>query len=85
MGFLMDVGIYLFLGAVVFQLVTLPVEFNASKRALYHLETGGYLARDEIGAAKRVLSAAALTYVAAAAVAIMHLIRLLLIRGAVDD
>jgi uncharacterized protein len=85
MGFLMDVGIYLFLGAVVFQLVTLPVEFNASKRALHQLENGGYLARDEIGSAKRVLSAAALTYVAAAAVAIMHLVRLLLIRGAMDD
>ncbi|MBC8185047.1 zinc metallopeptidase [candidate division KSB1 bacterium] len=85
MGFLMDIGIYLFLGAVVFQLVTLPVEFNASKRALHQLETGGYLARDEIGSAKRVLSAAALTYVAAAAVAIMHLVRLLLIRGAVDE
>jgi uncharacterized protein len=85
MGFLMDVGIYLFLGAVVFQLVTLPVEFNASKRALHQLESGGYLARDEIGSAKRVLSAAALTYVAAAAVAIMHLVRLLLIRGAVDE
>ena len=85
MGFLMDVGIYLFLGAVVFQLVTLPVEFNASKRALHQLENGGYLARDEIGSAKRVLSAAAWTYVAAAAVAIMHLVRLLLIRGAMDD
>jgi len=85
MGFLMDIGIYLFLGAVVFQLVTLPVEFNASRRALHQLETGGYLARDEIGSAKRVLSAAALTYVAAAAVAIMHLVRLLLIRGAVDE
>ena len=85
MGFLMDVGIYLFLGAVIFQIVTLPVEFNASKRALYQLETGGFLERDEISAARKVLSAAALTYVAAAAVAVMHLIRLLLIRGATDD
>jgi len=85
MGFLMDVGIYLFLGAVVFQLVTLPVEFNASKRALHQLESGGYLARDEIGSAKRVLSAAALTYVAAAAVAIMHLVLLLILRGATDE
>jgi Zn-dependent membrane protease YugP len=85
MGFLMDVGIYLFLAAVVFQVVTLPVEFNASKRALYQLETGGYLAKDEIAAARDVLSAAALTYVAAAAVAVMHLIRLLLIRGASRD
>ena len=85
MGFLMDVGIFLFLGAVIFQLVTLPVEFNASKRALVQLETGRYLERDEIGSAKKVLSAAALTYVAAAAVAVMHLVRLLLIRGAMDD
>ena len=82
---LMDIGIYLFLGAVIFQLVTLPVEFNASSRALHQLKTGGYLARDEIGSAKRVLSAAALTYVAAAAVAIMHLVRLLLLRGAGDE
>ncbi len=78
MGFLMDVGIYLFLGTVIFQIVTLPVEFNASKRALYQLGTGGFLERDEIGAARKVLSAAA-------AVAVMHLIRLLLIRGATDD
>ena len=85
MGFLMDVGILLFVGAVLFQVVTLPVEFNASSRALYQLETGGYLARDEIKPARKVLSAAALTYVAATAVAIMHLVRLLLIRGMGDD
>ena len=85
MGFLMYIGIFLFLGAVIFQLVTLPVEFNASSRALVQLETGGYLARDEIKSVRKVLSAAALTYVAAAAVAVMHLVRLLLIRGAMDD
>lgn len=84
-GFMMDIGIFLFLGAVVFQIVTLPVEFNASKRALYQLESGGYLERDEIGAARKVLSAAALTYVAATAVAVMHLIRLLLLRSVGDD
>ena len=84
-GGLMDIGIYLFLAAVIFQVVTLPVEFNASKRALLQLENGGYLARDEIRSARKVLSAAALTYVAAAAVAVMHLVRLLILRGATDD
>ncbi len=85
MGFLMDVGIILFVGAVLFQVITLPVEFNASSRALHQLESGGYLSRDEIRPARKVLSAAALTYVAATAVAIMHLVRLLLIRGIGDD
>jgi len=80
-GILMEIGIWLFAGAVIFQIVTLPVEFNASKRALLQLENGGYLTHDEIGSARKVLNAAALTYVAATAVAIMHLIRLLILRG----
>ncbi|NOZ60588.1 MAG: zinc metallopeptidase [Calditrichaeota bacterium] len=84
-GFLMDVGIYFFLAAVAFQLITLPVEFDASRRALAILESGGFLERDEIGGARKVLRAAALTYVAATAVAIMQLVRLLLIRGASDN
>lgn len=84
-GFMMDIGIWLFLGAVIFQLITLPVEFNASGRALVQLESGSYLTRDEIGSARKVLSAAALTYVAATAVAIMHLVRLLILRGSSDD
>ncbi len=84
-GTMMDIGIWLFLGAVIFQLITLPVEFNASGRALIQLESGGYLGRDEIGAARKVLNAAALTYVAATAVAVMHLVRLLILRGASDD
>lgn len=84
-GFMMDIGIWLFVAAVAFQIVTLPVEFNASKRALVQLEAGGYLERDEIEPARKVLSAAALTYVAATAVAVMHLIRLLLLRGSSDD
>lgn len=84
-GFMMDIGIWLFLGAVIFQLITLPVEFNASGRALVQLESGGYLVRDEISAARKVLNAAALTYVAATAVAVMHLVRLLILRGASDD
>ena len=80
-GILMDIGIWFFAGTVFFQVVTLPVEFNASSRALYQLNTGGYLNRDEIGSARKVLNAAALTYVAATAVAVMHLIRLLILRG----
>ena len=78
---LMDIGIILFTGAVLFQIVTLPVEFNASSRALAQLTNGGYLRTDEISGARRVLNAAALTYVAAAVMAILQLVRLLLIRG----
>lgn len=77
---LMDIGIILFTGAVLFQLITLPVEFNASSRALVLLEDRGYLQREEVGQAKKVLSAAALTYVAATAMAIMHLLRLVILR-----
>ena len=80
-SFLIDLGIILFAGAVLFHLVTLPVEFNASSRAMTQLSSGGYLSADEIGGAKKVLDAAALTYVAAAAMAVLQLIRLLLIRG----
>lgn len=76
----LDIGIVLFAGAVLFQLVTLPVEFDASRRTLAQLQSGGYLASDEIGMAKKVLTAAALTYVAAAAVAVIHLVRLLMLR-----
>ena len=78
---LRDAGIVIFAGAVLFHVVTLPVEFNASRRALAQLSSGGYLRADEIAGARRVLNAAALTYVAAAAMAAVHLIRLLLIRG----
>lgn len=78
---LMDIGIILFSAAVLFQLVTLPVEFNASRRALKQLESYGLLERSEIPAARKVLSAAALTYVAATTVAVLHLLRLLILRG----
>ncbi|MBE3589822.1 MAG: zinc metallopeptidase [Firmicutes bacterium] len=71
------IGVYLFLAAVLFQLITLPVEFDASARALRVLRTGGYLSSDELGGARRVLSAAALTYVAAALMAIMQFVYLL--------
>lgn len=80
-GALMDIGIILFTGAVLFQLVTLPVEFNASSRAVALLEAGNYLNRDEVGRAKEVLNAAALTYVAALAMAVAQLLRLMLLRG----
>ncbi|WP_313017251.1 zinc metallopeptidase [Acetoanaerobium noterae] len=77
---LIDIGIILFTGSVVFQIVTLPVEFNASSRALYELESVGVLTREEIPHSKKVLDAAALTYVAATATAVAQLVRLLLLR-----
>ena len=76
-----NMGILLFSAAVLFQLVTLPVEFNASSRAVKVLETTGMLYPEEIRQTKAVLGAAALTYVASAASAILHLLRLLLITG----
>jgi len=81
---LMDIGILLFSGAVLFQLVTLPVEFNASARALALLQNRGYLAETEVTHARKVLNAAALTYVAATAMAIVQLVRLLLLRSQRD-
>lgn len=83
-GFLMDLGILFFSGAVAFQLITLPVEFNASKRALVQLTETGAVAPHEVAGAKKVLDAAALTYVAAAAMAALQLVRLLLIRNSRD-
>jgi uncharacterized protein len=76
---LVNVGILLFSGAVLFTLVTLPVEFNASRRALALLTDQGILVSGEIDGARKVLNAAALTYVAAALMAIMQLVRLILI------
>jgi len=80
LGVLMDIGILLFGAAVAFQLITLPVEFNASSRALKLLDTNGYLVDEEVQGAKNVLRAAALTYVAAMASGIAQLIRLMMIR-----
>ena len=77
---LIDIGIILFTGSVVFQIVTLPVEFNASSRELDELESVGVLTREEIPHSKKVLDAAALTYVAATATAVAQLVRLLLLR-----
>lgn len=78
---IMDFGILLFTMAVGFYLITLPVEFNASSRAVAILETGGYLTREEVGGARKVLNAAALTYVAAAAASVSQLVRLLFLRS----
>ncbi len=74
---LMSVGIVLFLGVIIFQLITLPVEFNASKRALAMLEDYNFLSETETQSAKKVLSAAALTYVAAVIVSLANLLRFL--------
>lgn len=68
------IGVLLFAGTTVFTLVTLPVEFDASKRALATLDRGGILATDELAGAKQVLDAAAMTYVAAAATSVMQLV-----------
>jgi Zn-dependent membrane protease YugP len=78
---LMDLGILLFAGAVVFSVLTLPVELNASRRALVLLREGNYLKQDELIGARKVLTAAALTYVAATAMAAVQLLRLFLLRG----
>lgn len=79
--FLIQLGIWVFSLAVLFQIVTLPVEFNASRRALIMLEDYGILGEQENRQAKKVLSAAAMTYVAAAAAAILQLLRLVLLFG----
>ncbi|MBR2916032.1 MAG: zinc metallopeptidase [Clostridia bacterium] len=74
-------GIVLFVAVVLFQLITLPVEFNASRRAISTLSSQAILDSDELSGAKKVLTAAALTYVASAAVAIANLLRLLVLAG----
>lgn len=74
---LLNVGIILFAGVVLFSLITLPVELNASRRAIAVLNDGGYMDADELSGARKVLNAAALTYVASAAMAILQLLRLL--------
>ncbi len=78
---LVTIGIVLFSAAVLFQVVTLPVEINASRRALAILEECGILGSTEGRGAKRVLRAAALTYVASAAAAILQLLRLIILFG----
>ena len=80
MPWLADVGIILFSAAVFFTIVTLPVEFNASSRAMQQLTNRGILVGDEAVGAKKVLNAAALTYVAAALMAVVNLLWLILMR-----
>lgn len=71
---LLTIGIWLFAGAVLFHIVTLPIEFNASHRALAQLNELGIVTEQDAGGARSVLTAAAMTYVAAAATAIMYLV-----------
>ncbi|HBY71134.1 MAG TPA: peptidase [Lachnospiraceae bacterium] len=83
--FLINLGIWLFSLAVIFQLITLPVEFNASRRAVARLGETGILYGDEIKATKKVLGAAALTYVAGTAASLLQLLRLVLLFGGGRD
>ncbi len=75
------IGVYAFTAVVLFQLITLPVEFNASNRAIRLLADGGYITQEEIQPTRAVLNAAALTYVAAALMAFLNLVRLLMLTG----
>ncbi|HWQ43439.1 MAG TPA: zinc metallopeptidase [Desulfosporosinus sp.] len=85
-GWLLQVGIFVFAFAVLFQIITLPVEYNASHRALVLLQEGQMLGGEELRGARSVLNAAALTYVAAALAAVLTLARFILIaRGRSDD
>lgn len=76
-----QIGIWIFAIAVLFQIVTLPVEYNASGRALDMLGSYGLMGNDEVGSCRKVLNAAALTYVAAAAASILQLLRLIALFG----
>lgn len=78
---LINIGIIAFSAAVLFQIVTLPVEFNASNRAIRMIADTGMMQGEEIKAAKKVLNAAALTYVASAASAVLQLLRIILLTG----
>lgn len=80
-AFIINIGIFLFSFAVIFQLITLPVEFNASRRALVQLRELNILGEQELGCTRKVLSSAALTYVASAAAAILQLLRIVLLFG----
>ena len=78
---IVNIGIWMFTLVVLFQLVTLPVEFNASRRAVQLLDRQGILYGEEVGQTRKVLGAAALTYVAAAATSILQLLRLIILFG----
>lgn len=81
LGGLVQLGIWMFVLAIMFQVITLPVEFNASRRALNLLDQTGILAGQEVGQTRKVLSAAALTYVAAVAASVLQLLRLVILFG----
>src|SRR5699024_10075149 len=81
---LIHIGIFLFSFALLFQLVTLPVEFNASARAIHILSDGGLLTQEEVVMVRKVLTAAALTYVATALSTFLQLLRLVLLFGGHD-
>ena len=78
---LMNIGILLFVGVLAFHLITLPVEFDASNRALKVLATNGMMTQDEVGGARKVLNAAAMTYGSATLMAALQLVRLLALRN----
>ena len=78
-SFLVDIGLILFFGSVLFYLVTLPVEFNASSRALKTLKEAGVMNKEELKGVKKVLGAAAMTYVASALVSLGNFIRFFLL------
>ncbi|MEL6822148.1 MAG: zinc metallopeptidase, partial [Calditrichota bacterium] len=78
---LVSIGIAFFAAAVIFQIVTLPVEFDASNRAMKQLAGYGMLSQDEVGGAKKVLNAAAMTYVAATIMAVSQLLQFLMMAG----
>ena len=80
-GLLIKIGVLLFALTLLFQLVTLPVEFNASSRALAKLENSGWMSTDELAGSKQVLGAAAMTYVASACTSLMYLLRMLSLSG----
>ena len=82
---LVNLGILLFLFALVFQIVTLPVEFNASARAIRMLDSTGILSPSEVPGAKKVLRAAAMTYVAAVSGSLLQLLRLLILSGRIRN
>lgn len=84
-GPFLQIGILLFSASVLFQVVTLPVEFNASHRAIAQISNMGIISGDEVGKSKKVLTAAALTYVAAALTSILELVRLLMIANDRED
>ena len=82
---MLNIGIFLFAMTLVFQIVTLPVEFNASSRALKILDKSGMLYKDEVRGARKVLTAAAMTYITATVSTLLQLLRLILLFGRRDD